>query len=173
MGAREALCFLLFFASPLRNRPGWWCIIHGASYAELERAVGPEGSAGDRVSGFAFCSWRARHVIERKWREIITYLALYTLPCFCVSGTAYCNTPVSSCCSGFLIHQRHKTNCSAQNAEFVECIFLSSSVHNIYVYMYTYTVCKKPKKPKKHWIFLIRDHSDTKLTSVTPLDIIQ
>lgn len=79
---------------------------------------------------------RARHVIERRWREIITNHALYTLLCFIVSGTDYCNTPVSCYCSGFLMHQRHKTNCSAQNAESVECIFLSSSVHNIYTCIY-------------------------------------
>lgn len=30
--------------------------MHGASYVELERAVGPEGSARERVSRFAFCS---------------------------------------------------------------------------------------------------------------------
>lgn len=30
--------------------------MHGASYVELERAAGPEGSTRKRVSRFAFCS---------------------------------------------------------------------------------------------------------------------
>lgn len=52
-GAWEAVCFsfiflFYFFASLLQNRPGWWCIMHGASYVQLERAVSPVGSAWER-----------------------------------------------------------------------------------------------------------------------------
>ena len=105
--------------------------MHGTSYAELERAVGPEGSAGERVARFAFC----RGGPSTSWKgdrgKLLLIMPLYTLLCFCVSGTDYCNTPVSCYCSGLLMHQRHETNCSAQNTESVECIFLSSIVHNI------------------------------------------
>lgn len=46
--------------------------MHGASYVELERAVGPEGSARERVIRFLILQWRAEHVKGKRWREKIS-----------------------------------------------------------------------------------------------------
>lgn len=58
---------------------------------ELERAVGPEGSARERVSRFTFCSV-GPGASKNKGGEkrLVCPLRL----CFCVSRGDYCNTPV-------------------------------------------------------------------------------
>ncbi len=102
--------------------------MHGASYVELERAVGPEGSASERVSRFVFCSvGPGTSKREDGGKRLLFRLVL----CFCVSGSDDCNTHQVVIILIFLNKpetqsQQCRTECRIlilSNLLFIECIF--------------------------------------------------